>query len=350
MSANRDVSVVIPTYNGRRFVRETLGSVFAQTLLPREIIVVDDWSTDGTPALVESISLQSPVPVRITRLPKNSGGPSHPMNVGVRAALSPIVALLDQDDTCHPQRLERQVAAIETAPDNGLACGRLVMIDENGNRIEITPFIRRGPELAANKAHLGNDLYWISQENAYVDLLRRRWHVGGASGLAFLKCVWEEVGGFDETLRVAWDYEFALKIAAHRGIIYDDTPIAFHRSHDQNLSWAQSSGQLEVDRTRWHYLRNSTTLMSDSELRSELAKLSLGLAWGYRSRRRYAESVHAYWHHFLYGSRVHAIVGVAKLVVLAIVQAFSGMPAPPTEVLVPLPNKAESTTQSQASA
>ena len=100
-----DVSVVIPSYNGILFISEAIGSVFDQTRPPREIIVVDDASTDGTADLVASIACQAPLRIQLVRLSTNSGGPAHPMNVGIGVATGRYIAILDQDDRFTPERL-----------------------------------------------------------------------------------------------------------------------------------------------------------------------------------------------------------------------------------------------------
>ncbi len=80
------VSVIIPTYNGSAFISEALESVWQQTHLPREIIVVDDASTDGTPELLRQLATRSLVPLRVIGLKDNCGGPAQRMNVGMTAA------------------------------------------------------------------------------------------------------------------------------------------------------------------------------------------------------------------------------------------------------------------------
>lgn len=95
------VSVVIPTYNGARFIRDALESVFAQTQLPDEIIVVDDGSTDDTVEVVKQMTKESPHPVRLIKMTHNSGGPAAPINTGIAAAIGEFIAVLDQDDTFH---------------------------------------------------------------------------------------------------------------------------------------------------------------------------------------------------------------------------------------------------------
>ena len=99
------ITVVIPLYNGRDFIREALDSVLAQTLSPDEIIVVDDGSTDDGPDIVADMALSH----SITLLRKANGGQSSARNVGIAHANGDLIALLDQDDAWHsaPSRQRR---------------------------------------------------------------------------------------------------------------------------------------------------------------------------------------------------------------------------------------------------
>src|SRR4029078_13031600 len=92
------VSVVMATYNGEAFLADAVTSVWAQTVLPLELIIVDDCSRDATYDLANRLAKDSPIPMRLIRLPENSRGPARPMNVGVRETRADVVALLDQDD------------------------------------------------------------------------------------------------------------------------------------------------------------------------------------------------------------------------------------------------------------
>lgn len=116
MSSN--VSVVIPTYNGARFIREALESLFAQTLPPHEIIVIDDASTDGTPDVIEREYPQ----VTLIRKSKN-GGFGETCNMGIQHALdngTDFVWLLNQDLTVQNDCLERLAAIADSSPEYGL--------------------------------------------------------------------------------------------------------------------------------------------------------------------------------------------------------------------------------------
>ncbi len=100
------VSTVIPCYNAAPFLRETLDSVLAQTVLPLEVIVVDDGSTDDSAAIAESYG----PPVRVIR--QKNQGESVARNRGIDEAKGEWVAFLDADDLWRPTKLEKQIALI----------------------------------------------------------------------------------------------------------------------------------------------------------------------------------------------------------------------------------------------
>ncbi len=110
MSANPSVAVLIPAFNAARYIAETIGSVYRQTVLPREIIVVDDGSTDDTASVVE----QGFPDVTIIRLPH--GGVSIARNAGVEHTTCEWIAIIDADDLWLPHKMECQLAAIRDNP------------------------------------------------------------------------------------------------------------------------------------------------------------------------------------------------------------------------------------------
>jgi glycosyltransferase involved in cell wall biosynthesis len=105
------ISAVMAVYNTERYVTEALESVFAQTLLPDEIIVVDDGSTDRTPEILESFS------GRLRVIHQSNKGPGAALNVGVTAATGDCIAFLDADDLWKPQKLQWQSSALASNED-----------------------------------------------------------------------------------------------------------------------------------------------------------------------------------------------------------------------------------------
>ena len=227
------VSVVIPTYNATPFIAETLASVFAQTRLPDEVIVVDDCSPDGTVALVESIAATAPVPVRVIRLPANSGGPSAPMNAGVRASESDILVLLDQDDLMAPERIARHCEGFER-PGVGFNFGWITRIDGAGVRHPGFYMVEPSRVIGTAAAEVGPGVWSLDSPRVYTDLLLHG-ALASASNLAFRKSLWVAVGGFREDLQFCWDCEFLCQATRRSEVAYIDTCLTYYRLHGGNF-------------------------------------------------------------------------------------------------------------------
>lgn len=103
------VSVVIPVYNGERFLRESINSVVSQTFTDFEIVIVDDGSTDGSADVVRSYSDSR---IRMVSHARNRGL-AEARNTGIRSSRGIYVALLDSDDIAEPTRLADQFKAME---------------------------------------------------------------------------------------------------------------------------------------------------------------------------------------------------------------------------------------------
>ena len=104
------VSVVIPCYNNKPYLRECLDSVLNQTLTDYEVILIDDGSTDGTSEIIQSY-----LP-RIKYLRQPNQGPAAARNAGIEAASGEYIAFQDADDLWYPEKLEVQLKFMEANP------------------------------------------------------------------------------------------------------------------------------------------------------------------------------------------------------------------------------------------
>jgi glycosyltransferase involved in cell wall biosynthesis len=124
------ISVVIPAFNSMKYLRETLDSVLNQTILPNEVLVIDDGSTDNTAAFAESYGL----PVRVFRRTNQRQAASR--NFGIQAATCEWIALLDHDDVWEPNKLERQMEELARHPEADLCyTGRVLLIQKGDTTI-----------------------------------------------------------------------------------------------------------------------------------------------------------------------------------------------------------------------
>ncbi len=121
------VTVVIAAYNAERFIRQTLDSVFAQTLRDVELIVVDDGSTDGTPAILRAIDDR-----RLSVLRQANGGVSAARNAGLALARAPYIFFLDADDVLLPDALQHMIATLDNNPDRVACFAHHIRITEDG--------------------------------------------------------------------------------------------------------------------------------------------------------------------------------------------------------------------------
>jgi glycosyltransferase involved in cell wall biosynthesis len=118
-SSRPTVSVIIPCWNNELHIAAAIDSARSQTFEPLEIIVVDDGSTDGSPAIVDSYG--SPV----ARIVVEHGGQGRARNHGARLARGDHLAFLDADDLWTPRKLELQLAAMTEPPGAAVAFGRV---------------------------------------------------------------------------------------------------------------------------------------------------------------------------------------------------------------------------------
>lgn len=134
------VSIIIPVYNVRDYIMETIGSVLMQTYANWELLLVEDGSTDGTAETVEQYLAGKQDPrIRLLRQPSNQGA-ARSRNRGLREARGRYIAFLDSDDLWEPEKLERQLAFLhqkqaaftftgyEFADEHGRGTGKVVRV------------------------------------------------------------------------------------------------------------------------------------------------------------------------------------------------------------------------------
>ncbi len=133
-STGPDVSIITPTYNGARFIAETIQSVKAQTFTNWELLIVDDCSLDNTVDIVKK-EMKLDSRIKLIELLEN-GGPANARNKAINAAVGNYLAFLDSDDLWFPNKLERQLMFMKK---NKLAFSftDYRIMDEYGERSEV---------------------------------------------------------------------------------------------------------------------------------------------------------------------------------------------------------------------
>jgi glycosyltransferase involved in cell wall biosynthesis len=228
------VSVVIPTYNASRHIAGTLASVFAQTRLPVEVVVVDDCSGDDTVAVVEQTGAAAPVPVRIVRRAKNSGGPAAPLNFGIQAARGDQIATLDHDDRMTPNRIADQLRARDACPDVGLILGRVRGQGPPGSRSHV---VDKGWEALRSLpgVEVAPGVVRVASRVAYRAVVRHGCYAMTCSAFMFPKAAWARIGGFDERIRTASDLDFLQAVTRARDLAYVTDQVGEWRCSSSSL-------------------------------------------------------------------------------------------------------------------
>lgn len=213
------VTVVIPAYNRAHCVAAAVESVFAQTFNDVEIIAVDDGSSDGTGKVLETFTPS----IRVIR--QDNGGVSSARNTGVRAARGKWIAFLDSDDQWHPDKLGRQIAALEKY--NGKVCFTR-SITQRGELLRdvdsISPVTRE------------SELLYVANAVDSVCLAPRHPLI---QTMVAEKTLLEQIGLFDESFPAAEDAELIFRLSFFSGFLYVDRPmVTIFENSDNSLTFS----------------------------------------------------------------------------------------------------------------
>ena len=118
------ITVIVPVFNGERYLKEAVESIIAQTYRPLAVVVVDDGSTDGTPDVANALSVES-ISVCIRYEKQANLGAAAARNRGVERASGGFLAFLDADDIWAPNKLSLQMVALEENPDLDAVFGHM---------------------------------------------------------------------------------------------------------------------------------------------------------------------------------------------------------------------------------
>ena len=128
------ISVIMPVYNGERFLRESIDSILNQTFTDFEFIIINDGSTDGTLDIIHSYADQR---IRLVNNETNLGIVAC-LNHGIELAQGEFIARMDADDISLPERFEKQIIYMNENPDVGVLGGNIIEFDINRKKEKIT--------------------------------------------------------------------------------------------------------------------------------------------------------------------------------------------------------------------
>jgi glycosyltransferase involved in cell wall biosynthesis len=209
------ISVIMAAYNAEKYLREAVDSVIAQTYPHWELIVVDDGSTDNTLKILQDYAAKDS---RIRVLQADHGGASHARNVAIQAAQYPWIAVLDADDVCLPNRLQRQIEMAESDPE-------VVVWGTDGYHInsqgEVLSSFRVGPT-TKEKCHEMREAGKIVQCIHPTAMLRRDRVL--------------EIGGYVQAVAPAEDVDIFDRLMQFGPLVTIPEPLVKYRIHGTSLS------------------------------------------------------------------------------------------------------------------
>ena len=199
-----DVSVIIPAYCSEKFIFRAIESVLSQTVLPNEIIIIDDGSTDNTISVLNGYIKKS-TNVKIVVLSQSHKGPGAARNLGLRHSHSKYIAFLDSDDEWLPKKLQISVQFLEQENYDLVAHNVIMVTEKKQTRNDIAARYKKA-------------------KHALFFGLYCKGFIGTSTVIAPLSVI-REAGFFDEKLPAGQDFDLWLKILGKKNckmLVFDD--------------------------------------------------------------------------------------------------------------------------------
>lgn len=213
------ISVVVPAFNGEPFIASSIESVLEQTYPNVEFVIVDDGSTDRTIDVVQGFDPD----VRL--VVQSNAGPGAARNRGAAETTGPLLAFLDQDDTWHPERLQRMTAAMARDGASAVLCATRAL----GENPPMGRLVRMDPPSPS----IESLLLWQGRV------------VSCGSNLLIERGTFRSLGGFDASLGPVTDWELLVRLVTEGvRLAYLDEPLVDYRWHEGNATHDRS----EVER------------------------------------------------------------------------------------------------------
>jgi glycosyltransferase involved in cell wall biosynthesis len=227
------VSVLMAVHDGAPWISQAVASVLAQSAGDLELIVIDDGSADATPDLLGAVRDGR---LRVERHAR--AGLTRSLNRGLGLARGPLVARLDADDWALPERLERQRAFLASHPDVGLLGTAAREVDTTGRLLTtVTPPC---DDAALRRA--------LIRCNPFVH-----------SSIVAHRTLVEGVGGYDERLPVAQDYDLWMRLSRLTRLANLAEPLVVRRRLPGAVSLQRDGDRLRAEtRVRWRAVREGT--------------------------------------------------------------------------------------------
>ena len=227
------VSVVIPCYNQAHFLHEAIENALAQTYSHREILVVDDGSTEN----IAEVAAGYP---KVRYIRQENSGVSAARNTGLKQSRGEYLVFLDADDRLLPEALKIGVNYLREHPDCAFAAGCCRLIVADGSLLDDEP----------NHPHVASE--------HYLELLRGNYRIWCPGSVIYQRTAFDVVNGFDPSLGPGADYDLYLRIARDSPIFCHNRFVADYRLHRSSMSVDHLSMLREVLKaldSQWDFVK-----------------------------------------------------------------------------------------------
>lgn len=226
--AKPKVSIVVPSYNHGRFLRQRLDTILNQTYQDFEVFVLDDASTDDTRQVLAEYATRSHVEIILRQ--KNGGSVFRQWNAGVALARGDYVWIAESDDYADERFLEELTAVLDHNPGAGLVKCRSTVVDEEGHT---TPDSQEYPLTR----DWSRDFIISGPEDCRLQLTHGN-SIANASAVLFRRQLYLDVGWADESYRMCADWLQWSKMMLQADFAYVAKPLNYYRRHTNTVRQA----------------------------------------------------------------------------------------------------------------
>lgn len=245
---NKDtISVVMATYNGAKYIKEQLESIFNQSITPDEIIISDDCSKDGTLQIIEDYKNKVSIPITVNENRENIGFIKN-FKLAISRAKGDYIFICDQDDVWEKNKIEDTISCMKSVGAE-VSCTGFILIDGNGNRIKNLNNYKSDP-ISGYKDWTG-----LIQE---IQIKRLVWG-NFCPGCTYcftksIKMVFDRLNNIE----MPHDFQLLLIGANHHSAIFIDKPLSKYRIHESN-----TIGMNKKEAKRKRYIKPRMTRFFD---------------------------------------------------------------------------------------
>ena len=212
------ISIILPTYNGIKYINKSVSSVLEQEFTDFEFLIIDDCSTDGSWEYLQNLQDKR---ITLYRNEKNKGL-FYNLNFLIKRSNSPIIKIWSQDDVMYPDCIKEVVAFHQQHAEIGFSYSERDYIDADNVILDVrkqddTPEIV-SPELHSKIAFITGSI------------------AGNIANVAINKSILDEVGFFNESMKISGDFEMWVRLAKNYPVGFIKKPLVQLRNHKEQLS------------------------------------------------------------------------------------------------------------------